>query len=157
MCLLVKTDNKKQPPIKVATEDIKGYKIVVKKWYSRKTYNTPYYPIKVRTGKLYNISDFDKEEINGNGFERLKTDDGYLWLVGRGFFHTYKSRVDVEVHAALLSEHNYRNKIRGKVQILSATIPKGTEYIEGYVVSEHGNAKYPVYASKSIVYEKLKH
>jgi hypothetical protein len=61
------------------------------------------------------------------------------------------------MRAALLSEHNYWNKIRGKVQILSATIPKGTEYIEGYAVSINGNAKYPVYASKSIIYEKLKH
>lgn len=128
---------KQKEPI-IASEDIKGYKIIVKNIASR---FVPYFvmnpPIK-----------FDTVLINDSKLSMFEDSFMKEWEVTRGIFHIFKNTDPIKM---CLHGHEVKNHPIDHIFVAEAIIPKGTLYFSGWSNSFTGDDE--TYASTKIIYK----
>lgn len=128
---------KQKEPI-IASEDIKGYKIIVKNGPSG---FVPYF--------VMNPSiKFNTVLTNDSKLRILEDTFMKEWEVTRGIFHIFKN---IDPIISCLHCHKVRKHPIGHIFVAEAIIPKGTPYFFGWSNSFTGNDE--TYASTKIIYK----
>lgn len=125
---------KQKEPI-IASEDIKGYKLIKKKGSSE---FVPYFVMNPTI-------EFDKVLINDSNFFMLESRFIEEWGIPKGIFHIFKN-----VNPIKICFHRYEAN-SNNVFVAEAIIPKGTPYFFGRSNSFTKNDE--TYASTKIIYK----
>lgn len=127
---------KQKEPI-IASEDIKGYKIIVK------TGPSGFVPYFAMNPKI----EFDTVLINDSELCIIEGPSIEEWEVTRGIFHIFKKIDPIKV---CLHRHDITNRLKDHIFVAEAIIPKGTPYFFGR--SNSFTKEDETYASTKIIY-----
>ena len=128
----------KQKEPKIASEDIKGYKLLVR--------DIPYgfVPYFVKDPRI----EFDTVLVNDSKLSIFEDTFMKEWEVTSGIFHIFKN---VDPIKMCLHRHEVRNHPTDHIFVAEAIIPKGTPYFSGW--SATFTVDDDTYASTNIIYK----
>lgn len=128
---------KQKEPI-IASEDIKGYKVIVK---NGPLEFRPYFAMSPRI-------EFDTVLINDSKLAIFEDTFMKEWEVTKGIFHIFKNVYPI---IACLLAHKRKNRPTDHIFVAETIIPKGTPYFSGWSNTFTGNDE--TYASTKIIYK----
>ena len=128
---------KQKEPI-IASEDIKGYKVIVRDGPSG---FIPYFVMGPRI-------EFDTVLINDSKLAIFEDTFMKEWEVTKGIFHIFKN---VDPIKMCLHGHEVKNHPTDHIFVAEAIIPKGTPYFSGWSNAFTGDDE--TYASTNIIYK----